>query len=349
VTSHAPAYRLPAFTALHARENLAVALFGGRRRHGGPDAPAGAAGFPIVEVSQREAGTLAASGSYRAVIAGTGGRVALPAAYRGARRAGVPFVLWASLWAQPRSAAGVLGWPVMRHVYRHADAVATYGPHVSAYVRRHGAGEVFVAPQAVDNEFWSAPADPLPRDGFQALYAGRLEREKGVAVLLEAWRRSGLADRGGELLLAGEGPLSTAVTAAPGARATGPLEPAQLRNFYASADVLVLPSLRTAVFREPWGLVINEAMNQKTPVIATNATGAAAGGLVRDGQTGVVVPAGEHDALADALRTLAGDPARRAQLGAAGAQAVADHTPEAWAAGISSALAAAARRPRREG
>jgi glycosyltransferase involved in cell wall biosynthesis len=349
VTGHAPAFRLPAFAALHEREGLVVALFGGRRRHGGPEGATADPGFPVVNVSQREAGSLAASGDYRAVVAGTGGRVALPAAYRGARRARVPFVLWASLWAQPRSAAGVLGWPLMRHIYRHADAVATYGPHVSAYVRRHGARTVVEAPQAVDNEFWSAQAEALPHAGFQVLYAGRLEREKGVGVLLESWRRSGLAAQGGELVLAGEGPLATAVSEAPGARLTGPLEPSQLRNFYASADVVVLPSLRTAVFREPWGLVINEAMSQRTPVIATDATGAAAGGLVRDGKTGVVVPAGEPDALADALRTLAGDPARRAELGAAGAAAVAAHTPDAWAAGISSALAAAAGRSQRKG
>src|SRR5919202_700716 len=56
-------------------------------------------------------------------------------------------------------------------------------------------------------------------------------------------------------------------------------------------------------------------MNQRVPIIATDAVGAAAGGLVRDGRNGLVVPAGDADALATALRTLHGDPELRARLG----------------------------------
>ena len=56
--------------------------------------------------------------------------------------------------------AHALSYLPLRHLYRHADAIATYGPHVSAYVRAKGArGPVFEAPQSVDDAFWSAPAD----------------------------------------------------------------------------------------------------------------------------------------------------------------------------------------------
>ena len=75
---------------------------------------------------------------------------------------------------------------------------------------------------------------------------------------------------------------------------------------YAAADVLVVPSIATRTFREPWGLVVNEAMNQGLPVIASDAVGAVAGGLVRDGRNGLVVRAGDSGALAHAMR-----PARR--------------------------------------
>ena len=71
--------------------------------------------------------------------AGLSGRVALPAAYIGARRAKVPFVLWATIWAHPRTAAHALSYLPLVRMYRHADAIATYGPHVSAYVRSTGA------------------------------------------------------------------------------------------------------------------------------------------------------------------------------------------------------------------
>ena len=38
--------------------------------------------------------------------------------------------------------------------------------------------------------------------------------------------------------------------------------PVELRDLYAAGDVLVVPSIATRTFREPWGLVVNEAMNR---------------------------------------------------------------------------------------
>src|SRR3954447_5886227 len=144
VTNYAPPERVRPFALLSEREDVEFALFGGRLRHGAGDA--GELPFPHRRVRERDVHGLAAGGGYRAVVAGTTGRVALPAAYAGARRARVPFVLWASLWAHPRSPAGIAGWPVLAWIYRRSDAVVTYGEHVSAYVRRHGARDVYEAP-----------------------------------------------------------------------------------------------------------------------------------------------------------------------------------------------------------
>jgi glycosyltransferase involved in cell wall biosynthesis len=55
-------------------------------------------------------------------------------------------------------------------------------------------------------------------------------------------------------------------------------------------------------------LVVNEAFNQGVPVIATDAVGAAAGGLVQDGINGFVVPERDSVALAKALRRILDDP-----------------------------------------
>ena len=117
-----------------------------------------------------------------------------------------------------------------------------------------------------------------------------------------------------------------------------PYRPTQLRDLYAAADVLVVPSIPTRTFREPWGLVVNEAMNRELPVIASDAVGAAAGGLVRDGHNGLVVPAGDARALAGAIRRLAADAPLRARLGAAGSADVQAYTHDAWAQGFSRAL-----------
>jgi glycosyltransferase involved in cell wall biosynthesis len=118
------------------------------------------------------------------------------------------------------------------------------------------------------------------------------------------------------------------------------VERERLPGLYAAADVLVLPSIRTATFTEPWGFVVNEAMHQGTPVIATDAVGAVAGGLVRDGRNGLVVPECDIDALAARLRMLAANPELRTRLGAAARQDVAPYTAEAWVGGMRQALRA---------
>jgi glycosyltransferase involved in cell wall biosynthesis len=129
--------------------------------------------------------------------------------------------------------------------------------------------------------------------------------------------------------------------------AFGPQPATEVRNFLAGSDVVVVPSVRTPTFREPWGLVVNEAMHRALPVIASTEVGAAAGGLVRHEVNGLVVPAGDDAALASALGRLRGDEALRARLGAQAARDAASYTPEAWAAGVSAALrdAGASRRP----
>jgi glycosyltransferase involved in cell wall biosynthesis len=84
--------------------------------------------------------------------------------------------------------------------------------------------------------------------------------------------------------------------------------------------------------------VVNEAMNRALAVIATNAVGAAAGGLVRDGVNGLVVPQADPGALAAAIERLAAEPNLRARLGATACADVAAYSYEAWAEGFSGAL-----------
>ncbi len=352
VTGHAPSDRVGAFARLHEREGVEFALFGGRSQHGGV-AGGEELPFPHRHLRQHEVAALAASGHYRAVVCSTGGRLALPGAWAGARRARVPVVLWSALWAHPRTAAHALSYVALRRLYRSADAVVTYGPHVSAYVRARGARNVHVAPQSVDNAFWSHPltapgvsppaTSPWPSQAdVKFLFAGRPVREKGVGALIDAWRESGLLTPSAALVLVGVGPTPPWVPAGGAAGhevvCMDPVPPVQLRSLYVAADVLVVPSLATRTFREPWGLVVNEAMNSNLPVIASDAVGAVAGGLVRDGRNGLVVPAGDSHALADALRRLAADASLRARLGAAGHSDVQAYTHDAWAQGFSQAL-----------
>lgn len=332
VTNRVPDYRRVPFRLLDQAEGIEVVAY--------------------EEIGQRRALRLLRAGDHRAIIAGLGGRIALPGAYRTARRKGIPFILWASLWSHPTTLVHRLSRRPLDRIYRGADAVVTYGPHVSAYVkeRRGSDDNVWLAPQAVDRDHFGRHVSPEERAeararagaanvDFLLLFVGRLEREKGIETLIEAWQRADLDDA--TLAFAGDGPLRAAAGAsALTSNALGPIAPRDLPALYAAADALVLPSVRTATFTEPWGLVVNEAMLQYNPVIASDAVGAAAGGLVRHNRTGLVVPERDASALSDAIKTLAGDLDLRQTLGAQAHDDVQAYTPQAWAQGMRDALRA---------
>jgi glycosyltransferase involved in cell wall biosynthesis len=367
VTNVLAPYRLPLYELLAQRYGVEVLCFGAGASYvpawfGDLDAQLAGARFPARRIAgPREA--LALGARYDAAIASVAGGAMLPATYFGMRRRRRPFVLWGSVWAHPRGAKGLFGFPLVRHVYRHADAVVTYGEHVRRYVagyRGHD-DDIAIAPQSVEPELfgravtdaeiaaWRAeaglapPARPVAsepsrvEDGPLVLFVGRLVPEKGVGVLLDAWRRLP-AGHGATLAVIGDGPLAPEVAAAPGVRLLGPLPRERLPVAYAAAQLVAVPSIPTPRFREPWGLVCNEALHQATPVVATTAVGAVAGGLVRDGETGLVVPPGDPAALAAALVRLLDDEALRAQLGEAGRAALAGHSFEAMADAFGEAL-----------
>lgn len=341
VTPSIPPERVGAFSALAARLPLEVATYAAGDHHF--SASVGSDAFPVHHVEQRAIRRLAGEpGRWSAVVAGTAGRTAFPAAWRGARRAGLPFVVWSAMWHEPSTLAFRIARPLLRRIVRDADAVATYGPHVSAHVSALGARRTFVAPQAVDPAVWVAPpAAPRPAgDPFRVTFVGRDAPGKGLDRLLDAWRRSGLAAEGAELLLVGPAPDPHAQRH--GVRAVGPLPADAVRGWLDRSDLLCVPSHRTAGFLEPWGLVCNEAMHRGVPVLATDGVGAAAGGLVRDGRNGAVVPADDPDALTAALRARFADRAGTAGLGATARSDVAPYTFTAWAAGMTAAIEAAA-------
>ena len=258
------------------------------------DAQLAAADFPARRIDGPRA-ALTLGREYDAVIAPFAGGSMLPAAYVGAKRFGTPFVLWASVWHQPRSVTHALALPVTRHIYRHADAVIAYGEHVRRFAAqiRGRDDDIFIAPQAVERDLFGRHVDDAEIAAFRAehelgdgplvLYTGRLVAEKGLGVLAEAWPQ---VTSPATLVLAGDGPYAEWMRSVPGARLLGPIPRAQLVVAYAAAQFTVVPSIPTPRFKEPWGLVCNEAFEQGRTVIATTAVGAAAGGLVRDGEHG---------------------------------------------------------------
>jgi glycosyltransferase involved in cell wall biosynthesis len=170
-------------------------------------------------------------------------------------------------------------------------------------------------------------ATPYAGHEPRLLCVGRLIPIKGHLVLLRALAQARSRMPRIVLDIAGRGPLAPALRLyanelglADAVRFLGFVSPVQ-RAFQDSA-IVVVPSLG-----EGFGMVALEAMERARPVIAS-----AVGGLpeiVADGETGLVVPSGDADALADAIVTLAGDLDRASAMGRAGrVRALAEFTPE---------------------
>jgi glycosyltransferase involved in cell wall biosynthesis len=256
---------------------------------------------------------------YDAVVKSLNGKLMLPMVYGTSRVRRLPFVLWTGMWHHPTTAVHRVTRPLTEHVYRGAGAIVAYGEHVRRFLLETRGVEprkVFVAGQAVEPERFT-PIQP-DRDGSpEVLFVGQFEERKGVADLLDAF--AAVDDPTARLRLVGNGSLEEVIAARAGRDprldVVGYLPQDQLPDALRRARCLVLPSITTALDREPWGLVVNEAMHAGIPVIATDAVGAAAGGLVEHEINGLIVPERDPRALADAIRRVTADPAFARRLG----------------------------------
>jgi glycogen(starch) synthase len=171
-------------------------------------------------------------------------------------------------------------------------------------------------------------------------FAGRLGPQKGLDVALEAL--GGVPDV--TLAIAGGGRDRAALERrAQGlglgerVRFLGPLPREGVLRLFRAADASLLPSAW-----ENFPHTVVEALAVGTPVIATRVGGVPE--VVRDGENGLLVPAGDQEALAAAIRRFFGEDELRRGLAEAAAASVASYTEEAAFARIEEALAEVARR-----
>jgi glycosyltransferase involved in cell wall biosynthesis len=184
----------------------------------------------------------------------------------------------------------------------------------------------------VEPERFGTPA-PLPEGGPRLVAIGRFAEQKGHLLLVEALARASVRHPALHLTLVGDGEMRGAVEAAiraqgvePRVTITGWVDEARVRAELAAAHALVLPS-----FAEGLPMVAMEAMAAGRPVIATAVAGLPE--LVRP-ETGWLVPAGDAEALADAIGALAEAPRERLEaMGREGrARVLARHDIDAEAA-----------------
>jgi glycosyltransferase involved in cell wall biosynthesis len=373
VTNFISHYRAPFFELLQQRVPVEYLLFTAGDEHywqshlGVTSANVSAIAVPGFEVLPRlrinpRLLWEVASRRYDVMVKCINGRTELATAFVVAKARRKPFVLWTSIWEHPYTPFHRFSGPVSDFIYRHSDAIVTDGEHVKAYLVSRGidARKVFAAELAVDNDVFAAPVDSqrlaevrqsLHADGCPVLLAvARLVEYKGLDVLIEAAAR--LADLRPVVAIIGTGPReealrSQALTCGVRLQLLGGWPPGDMPLAYAAADVVVLPSIRTPIGPEVWGLALNEAMCRGVPVVTTDAVGAAAGGLVVDGQTGVVVPEKDAAALAGALRRLLESAEAARKIGAAGRTRVMQTTYTTMADGYVAAIDYACRQRRR--
>jgi glycosyltransferase involved in cell wall biosynthesis len=270
-------------------------------------------------------------GNYDVIIAGIVGRFALPATFVTAKILRRPLIICTNLWFHPKTFFHRMSFPVLKFIYRHSDAIVVYGYHVRDYLVSLGIDEskIFYSWNVIDNDMFNKPVPNKVledlrvacnvRDQKVILYVGRLSEEKGLKYLLEAYRAIP-PKLNASLLIIGEGNQKRELSQYVRENRLGQVHfldyvpNNQLPYYYALADVFVLPSVTTRTFKEPWGVVINEAMNQACPVIATDAVGAAVGGLVEEGKNGFVVPEKNSEALRDVITNMLSNRVRHLQM-----------------------------------
>jgi glycosyltransferase involved in cell wall biosynthesis len=238
----------------------------------------------------------------------------------------VPLLVWVESTARDIRSEALPLRLARRMMIRGAAGAFVPGRAAAEYAHALGVRQVEIAPNAVDTElFRRAAVDRANRDEPTFLYAGRLDAEKGIDVLVRAFERVP-----GRLVLVGTGRDEARLRALAGERVelAGPRDRDELVRFYAEADVFVLPSRS-----EPWGMVLNEAAEAGLPLVATEEVGAAHD-LIEHGVNGFRVRAGDEGALADALRRLAEDSAFRVAAGKRSRELVRPFTPAAWADGV---------------
>lgn len=294
--------------------------------------------------------------NYQAIIKCIDGRFALAATYLTARLSRRPFILWTGIWSDIESVFHRVAAPAIRHIYRRASAIVVYGEHVKRYLVRQGipSEKIFVAAHAIDNELYARQAPPeeiqqlreklrLQPNDRVILYLGRLEKSKGVNYVLDAFRQ---VKGDAVLVVAGDGKervvledMAVDLGLDDRIRFAGYVAPEQTLAYYAMAYVFAISSVATREGKEPWGLVVNEAMNQGLPVVASETVGAAAGGLVRDGVNGFVVRERNPAELARAIEALLGSKRLRDEMSANARQIIAEWTNEQMVRGFERAVA----------
>ncbi len=243
-------------------------------------------------------------------------------------------------------------WRVAARVFAGATALLAVSHEVAAYLRGFAGteGRVHLVPNGVDPVRFPeplAPALPGPPGSFTVGFLGTLKPWHGLATLVEAFARLRQVHPESRLLIVGDGPererLEDDLThrgLRDAAFLSGGADPTMVPGLLASMDVAVAPypALKRFYFSP---LKVYEYMAAGRAVVASRIGQLAE--LIEHGRTGLLYPAGDAAALAEALAGLQREPGLRGRLGHAARNYVLRHC--TWDAVAGRILGLAAARP----
>ena len=216
--------------------------------------------------------------------------------------------------------------PLLKFAISQAQAVFANSSFTAGKIKALRNVEIEWSPYGTTLETGTGNAEPHPVQGkFKILFVGRHIERKGIRYLIEAAKY--LPRDQFEIRIVGVGDLTEELkklaseSATPNSAEiifTGKLSPEALANEYKTANVFTLPAIVDSKGdTEGLGVVLIEAMELGLPIVASNVGGIP--DVVIDGETGILVPEKDPEALANAYKRLASNPELISQL-LAGAQ-----------------------------
>jgi phosphatidylinositol alpha-mannosyltransferase len=217
-----------------------------------------------------------------------------------------------------RSALYSAAAPFLRPVWARLRVRIAVSQAAAEFVGSRFRDGLRVIPNGCDVDLFgkASPLDGLP-SGRRMLWVGRLDEQKGFPVAVRAFDRLAAEFPDLTFLVVGEGRDRAAVSTLPtGPRSrvlmAGAVPHDELPAYMAGADVFLAPALG----QESFGIVLVEAMAAGIPVVASDIAGYRE--VVRRDVDGILVPPGDHAALAEGVRRVLSDPALAARLREAG-------------------------------
>lgn len=169
------------------------------------------------------------------------------------------------------------------------------------------------------------------------LYVGRLSREKGLYDLVHAVFLLKNSDNNFKITMVGDGPEKINLEKfseklSIDCQFTGFIKKLDLLNgMYKLADVFILPS-----YSESWGLVVNEAMQNKLPIILSDKIGCKKM-LLREGENGYSFRSGDTQDLSQKIKLMV-NPEKRERMGRESYKIIQHHNPENWTENVKNAI-----------